>query len=790
MHILTNSFIYTFGECIDVLSQIRDLQLAIEDFNNDSAENSIEPTCSESCSEQQQNMHDKNEENVIDNTAQQQNCNAGGEEKTLVYSSDEKTAIEEPFLPQDNDNKVIMEEKTLVEEEAKEQDQVSYLPLDKLNIRFSDDFSILMDQFNNFHGNQQQQQQQEYNKQDNKQVPTRMIQVKDATFSEPGLVKENKNEKKGKVNREGVDECGKEKEGSTGGDHNNYIKSPPSALLSASPINNNNKIKLPAASTATKNSTMTEEINLVTQQKQEQREKETPILLSAEANRNDKYLVEDQEHKELTLSFPLTSLPPPPPPPPLIITAATTTTSTSTTTTSPVSSTNTPINNNCNSPMALSVCYAPEPFMSSPLIATPKSRSSISSRRSRRLSTLSKKSSKSSRYFPKQLKQEQTQQLSDDTSNSNNVNNDNTTYHPRSYAEMMRVPNTRERIAFYERTFKQCIRANSKLSLWIKQTKEKGLPKPMTEGYTPPTRPVSPEIQPTPTMSSSLSGSISTFLRKASVSNSVTLPRRAAFSSETPKPSLSRLFLPTSMSRLSLSRSSRPKILPYNATVGVDDDNDHIDSSQQHNSPYQQPKTASNKRQSQKPPRPSIECASANTRRWRGSLRLSASSSRRTSTESLPTISSPLSTTSSASSKLSRRTTLRKASCDTVLQINERSCIPTYEQQQIGLKQKKSLSTLPPPRKIKPVEQGPDAALNELCNVLPQLDRKVLHEYLDEAGGDPMVAITLAMSQYKKVPTNSNDDTNNINNNRKMKSDNSNNNLKKQSMYKQRQRVK
>ena len=32
---------YVFGEYIDVLSQIRDLQLAIEDFNNDSAGKNI-----------------------------------------------------------------------------------------------------------------------------------------------------------------------------------------------------------------------------------------------------------------------------------------------------------------------------------------------------------------------------------------------------------------------------------------------------------------------------------------------------------------------------------------------------------------------------------------------------------------------------------------------------------------------------------------------------------------------------------------------------------------------------
>ncbi|KAI8144476.1 hypothetical protein BJV82DRAFT_667678 [Fennellomyces sp. T-0311] len=353
----------------------------------------------------------------------------------------------------------------------------------------------------------------------------------------------------------------------------------------------------------------------------------------------DKYLVEDFS-------------PPPPPPPPLIITTD------------------------------MSPPPPPPPSSSSPLLATPKSRSSMSSRRSRR--TLSKKSSKSSRYFPKQLKPEQPQDVK---------------YHARSYDEMMRIPDTRERLAFYDRTFKLCMKADSKLSSWVKRVREKGLPKPMTEGYKPPPRPASPEIQPTPSMSSSLSGSISTFLKKASASN--TMPRRTPFG-ETPKPSLSRLFFAASMSRLSLSRSPRPKVMPFSEDM--------------ESSPQSPLKTKPTR---QKPPRISVD----STGRWRGSIRISPPSS------SADSKNSPRSITSSVSSRLSR--TLRKSSCDHGR--NDRPTIPEF---------------LPP---VVPRAQGPDAALNELCNVLPQLDRQVVQEYLSEAGGDPMVAITLAMSQYKKV---------------------------------------
>lgn len=98
-------------------------------------------------------------------------------------------------------------------------------------------------------------------------------------------------------------------------------------------------------------------------------------------------------------------------------------------------------------------------------VATPRSRMSTTSRRSRRPSTLSKKSSKSSRYFAKHKKESTTVE-----------------YTARSYDEMMRIPDPRERLAFYEKTFKQCMRADSKLTSWMKRVKDKGLPKPMTEG--------------------------------------------------------------------------------------------------------------------------------------------------------------------------------------------------------------------------------------------------------------------------------------------------------------------
>ncbi|KAG0173498.1 hypothetical protein DFQ28_000697 [Apophysomyces sp. BC1034] len=229
--------------------------------------------------------------------------------------------------------------------------------------------------------------------------------------------------------------------------------------------------------------------------------------------------------------------------------------------------------------------------------------------RNRRTSISSKKSNKSLRSFRHIQERPQHKQQ----------------YHARTYAEMMRIPMHHERIAFYKKTFDLCMQADSQLPAWINQQKAKGLPKPMTEGYRPPPRPVlSPvdsrrdECKMTP----SLSGSISMFLRK---SMSTTFGNGRGYA-DTPKPVPNRL---CSASRLSLAqRSSR-----YPLRVA------------------------------------------------------------------------PLT------------------------------------------------KDRPPPilfRSTKLPQSPKDDALNEICSILPYIDRRVLSGYLQEAGGDSMTAITLAVSQLRK----------------------------------------
>ncbi|CDH54681.1 predicted protein [Lichtheimia corymbifera JMRC:FSU:9682] len=364
-------------------------------------------------------------------------------------------------------------------------------------------------------------------------------------------------------------------------------------------------------------------------------------------------------------------------------------------------------------------------------VATPRSRMSTTSRRSRRPSTLSKKSSKSSRYFAKHKKESSTVE-----------------YTARSYDEMMRIPDPRERLAFYEKTFKQCMRADSKLTSWMKRVKEKGLPKPMTEGYKPPPRPRTPDEaeQSKGTLhgngsTTSLSGSISMFLKKASASS--TLGRRT-FGETTPRPSMSRLFLPTSLSRLSLSKSSRqPKVAPeYEPALPTSSLPDY-DFNRAKRPPPPMSTTAA---AAQKPPRPAATMSATTTmgtNRWRTATPANTSSSRhkktkkKRSTDSMSsttttnsTTTSPARSISSSFSKLSRLS--RRQSTATLNSTTTKS--KQQHQQQHG-------------------ESSVDMAVTEMCNTLPHMDRRVIEEYLAEAGGDQMVAITLAMSQLKRPTT-------------------------------------
>ncbi|KAI8994975.1 hypothetical protein BDB01DRAFT_774869 [Pilobolus umbonatus] len=91
-------------------------------------------------------------------------------------------------------------------------------------------------------------------------------------------------------------------------------------------------------------------------------------------------------------------------------------------------------------------------------------------------------------------------------------------YVKRSYDEMMRIPDIYERLSFYEKTIDLCLRAESPIAQWMAAMKIKGIPSIMNEGYIPPPRGSLADLQGCESyssMTSSFSGSISMFLKKA-----------------------------------------------------------------------------------------------------------------------------------------------------------------------------------------------------------------------------------------------------------------------------------
>ncbi|KAI7874632.1 hypothetical protein K492DRAFT_199832 [Lichtheimia hyalospora FSU 10163] len=155
-------------------------------------------------------------------------------------------------------------------------------------------------------------------------------------------------------------------------------------------------------------------------------------------------------------------------------------------------------------------------------------------------------------------------------------------YEARSYTEIMQTTqNTRDRLALYEKTFEMCMRADPQLTAWIKRMKQKGMPKPMLEGYTPPTqRRASEDSLSSSTFSSCSSISnnsvndrksfSSIFLRKASTGSSMPSAPPAPTPAPQVKPcSSASRFITTSLSRLSnLSTRRRSSTGSSNPSTG------------------------------------------------------------------------------------------------------------------------------------------------------------------------------------------------------------------------------
>ncbi|KAI9366572.1 hypothetical protein BD770DRAFT_405843 [Pilaira anomala] len=316
--------------------------------------------------------------------------------------------------------------------------------------------------------------------------------------------------------------------------------------------------------------------------------------------------------------------------------------------------------------------------------ASPKSqsrRTSISSKKSQR----SAKSARRQNEKKLQYKQQQQQQQQQHQPQK---------YVERSYDEMMRIPDIYERLAFYEKTLDLCLKAESPIAHWCNLNKEKGKPQPMLEGYVPPVRSLSPEVPLSDNgfgnMSSTFSGSISMFLKKAGGSHSA--PKRpdnksllvSSSNYSSPYISSSGLF-GKSLSRLNLSRSTQVprydnQLQPiYTPVVSRSMYNKQISSPRKTNSSL------------------SPLCINYGHDRSISLIRTPRSSS------STPNSFGSTTTINSQGEFTSRST-----------------------------------------------------ELNYMINILPQIDISILQNALDEAKGDPMVAISIAVSLNKLSNNNNN----------------------------------
>ncbi|GAA5803373.1 hypothetical protein HPULCUR_008852 [Helicostylum pulchrum] len=316
-------------------------------------------------------------------------------------------------------------------------------------------------------------------------------------------------------------------------------------------------------------------------------------------------------------------------------------------------------------------------------------RTSISSKKSQRSARSSRRQNEKKLQYKQQQQQLQQQQPQK--------------YVERSYDEMMRIPDIYERLAFYEKTLDLCLKAESPIASWHTSNKEKGKPQPMLEGYVPPVRLLSPEVPLSESgfgnMSSTLSGSISMFLKKAGGSHSV--PKRPdtksllASSSNYNTPYTSNNNYHTgsglfgkSMSRLNLSRSTQVprydhQLQPINTPVAT--------------------RSMYNKQ-----------------------------------------ISSPRKTKSSANNELSPL-------CINYGHDRGSSLIRTPRSSSSTPSSFGSTTTINSQGEFTSRSSG----LNYMINILPQVDISILQRALDEAKGDPMVAISIAVS-LNKLSTNNN----------------------------------
>lgn len=334
-------------------------------------------------------------------------------------------------------------------------------------------------------------------------------------------------------------------------------------------------------------------------------------------------------------------------------------------------------------PVIISVTDKKPPSLTT-TTTTRSRRTSVSSKRSQK----SSKSSKSARRLQNEKKQFK-QHQSASAAGTELPAPQPQKYIQRSFDEMMRIPDIYERLAFYEKTLDLCLKAESPIASWCKSNQLKGKPEPLLEGYVPPARLLSPEMahhSDFGSMSSTFSGSISMFLKKATISTPSATKRHLPMDHNgygTPyiQSNNGSSIFGRSISRLNLSRSTQI-------------------------------------------PRYDYPIASPASHRFHPKNKIYSKKSGLQKQQQAPGL-SPLSIDYSSSSSTytatPRSTSSTPTSFGSTSTINSRGESTTI-----------------------------NSELAYMMNVLPQIDMRILQNALNEAKGDPMVAISLAVSASKQ----------------------------------------
>ncbi|KAI8638693.1 hypothetical protein BD408DRAFT_422668 [Parasitella parasitica] len=266
-------------------------------------------------------------------------------------------------------------------------------------------------------------------------------------------------------------------------------------------------------------------------------------------------------------------------------------------------------------------------------------------------------------------------------------------YIERSLDEMMRIPDIYERLAFYEKTLDLCLKADSPIASWCTSNAKKGKPAPLLEGYVPPARLLSPELPQHSdfgSMSSTFSESISMFLKKATISTPSASKRYLAMDNNgygTPYVQSSNSSSIFGRSISRLSLSRSTQVPRY----------DHTTSSPSTHRFYTKNKIYNNKSS------------------------LQQQQQMQQMQQGLPPLSIDYSSSSSTYIATPRSTSSTPTSFGSTSSVNSRG-----------------ESTVINPE------------LAYMMNVLPQIDMRILQNALNEAKGDPMVAISIAVSASKQ----------------------------------------